>query len=77
MPKRLPYIDYEGRYCDYIATFLSDEYLAFPVSIHDDMLDCRARILDEKLGAEFPRAAPKPEAVNSYEYGMSSSGWMG
>jgi len=46
--------------CDNTAHDLTDEfyrqeYLAFPVSRHDDMLDCLARILDPELGARFPQ----------------------
>jgi phage terminase large subunit-like protein len=74
-PKRLPFVDAEGMTRDYVQVFNADEYLAFPVCVHDDMLDCRARILDPILGAEFPKAqAPKPKT--SYGYSGGSS-WMG
>ena len=73
MPKSLPYTDYEGRYCDYIELFINDEYMAFPVSTHDDMLDCRARIVDPGLGAEFPEEQSQ-EADADYGY---SGGWAG
>lgn len=75
MPERLPFIDYEGRTQDFVQLFLTNEYLAFPVCVHDDMLDCKARILDPTLGAEFPKvAAPKP--VQTY-HGGGATGWMG
>ncbi len=76
MPKRLPFVDHEGVTRDYVALFLADEYLAFPVCVHDDMLDCRARVLDPVLGAEFPKVAPKPITVRNYD-GGGSTGWMG
>lgn len=41
-----------------VAAFVNDEYKAFPVSLHDDMLDSAARILDEDLRAEFPSSRP-------------------
>jgi hypothetical protein len=34
--------------------FIDEEYLAFPVGVHDDMFDCKARIVDPELGAVFP-----------------------
>jgi predicted phage terminase large subunit-like protein len=74
-PKRLAFVDCEGVTRDYVQAFNSDEYLAFPVCVHDDMLDCRARILDEKLGAEFPKIAQNRPRSQSYQGG--SSGWMG
>ena len=52
IPKTLWFTDYENKRVDLVSSFVNDEYLCFPVSTHDDMLDCMARILD--LGAEFP-----------------------
>lgn len=73
-PKILTYIDYEGRTRDYIKQFNEDEYLSFPVSVHDDMLDCRARILDPKLNAKFPKEKVKKKKRVNQSYGSNS--WM-
>lgn len=73
-PKRLPFVDSEGMTRDYIQAFNADEYLAFPVCVHDDMLDCRARILDPVLAAEFPKLE-KPIVAPSYS-SAGASGWM-
>lgn len=45
---------YDGRTVDVIEQFLNEEYDAFPVPVHDDMLDCMARIVDPELSAIFP-----------------------
>jgi phage terminase large subunit-like protein len=74
-PRRLPFVDNEGVTRDYVQLFLANEYLAFPVCAHDDMLDCEARILDPMLNAEFPKAAPPP-VRDPYRYTGGSS-WMG
>jgi phage terminase large subunit-like protein len=71
-PKRLMFVDTEGVTRDYVQLFMTDEFLAFPVSVHDDMLDCEARILDPNLGAEFPKVAPQ-KVITSYSGG---GGWM-
>lgn len=42
--------------CDLSDEFYRLEYVSFPVSGHDDMLDCLSRILDPELGAAFPMA---------------------
>lgn len=55
LPERCVRSNYEGVTEDLVQVFINDEYLAFPFAAHDDMLDCMARILDEKLGANFPR----------------------
>ena len=47
------YIHNEGTQGDLVQEFLT-EYRDFPVSEHDDVLDCAARILDEELHATFP-----------------------
>jgi predicted phage terminase large subunit-like protein len=48
--------DYEGRTIDLTRSFINDEYKAFPVATHDDMLDALARFLDDDLPIRFPLA---------------------
>jgi len=51
LPTSCNQIDYEGRNRDLVQDFLEQEYNAFPVLKHDDMLDNLARIVDlEKMG---------------------------
>lgn len=76
MPKRLTFVDYEGNAVDYVKLFVDNEYLAFPVCIHDDMLDCRARILHADLGAVFP-TLEKPKPKDSPMHNADGLGWMG
>jgi predicted phage terminase large subunit-like protein len=73
MPKTLHYYNYEKRRVDYIDTFIKDEYSAFPVCIHDDMLDCRARIFD--IGAKFPQA--KKAAPQEINFNSGPNSWLG
>ncbi len=54
LPYTCPQTDYEGQPYDATQVFLRDEYYPFPVLSHDDMFDCKARILDPDLHAEFP-----------------------
>jgi phage terminase large subunit-like protein len=51
----IPYTDTQGRRHNLTQEFLQDEYLGFPVSTHDDMLDCLARIVMPEVGAAFPQ----------------------
>jgi phage terminase large subunit-like protein len=46
--------NYEGREVDLTKAFVDEEYLAFPVAVHDDMLDALARFLDEDLPIAWP-----------------------
>jgi predicted phage terminase large subunit-like protein len=54
MHPKLVKTNYEGREVDLTQTFIEDEYCAFPVAIHDDMLDAQARFLDEDLPIAWP-----------------------
>jgi predicted phage terminase large subunit-like protein len=46
--------DYEGREIDLTKAFVEEEYKAFPVATHDDMLDALSRFLEEDLPIRFP-----------------------
>lgn len=54
LPKELFFVDSQGKERDLVHEFVHDELLAFPVSRHDDMLDCLARITDPDMHVEFP-----------------------
>jgi phage terminase large subunit-like protein len=82
-PYRLLRPDCEGGTRDLTDDFLSEEYLTFPVSAHDDMLDALARIVEPELNAVFPLqpgnlvTGTKPaRAVTQYDpatYGLGAS----
>jgi len=52
-PNRILFLDHESNMRDFIAELINDEYSAFPVGLHDDMMDCISRIDD--IGAHFPK----------------------
>lgn len=54
LPRYIPTQNENGSVTNLIDIFLSDEYRAFPVCTHDDMLDDLANILHPDLNAEFP-----------------------
>lgn len=58
LPEHCYFIDSKGRMRDMTREFIDDEYHAFPVAIHDDMLDCMARIID------ISELMPKPLHIN-------------
>lgn len=55
---------YDGRTVNLIEQFFNEEYDAFPVPVHDDMLDALSRIVEPELCAMFPRTEDtlKPDA---------------
>lgn len=66
--------DYEGILRDMVQDFIHQEFLSFPVSQHDDMLDCMARILDPKLNVMWPKIIPISDKY-SQSYLPKNSGW--
>ena len=47
--------NYEKKTVNLVDSFINEEYLNFPVSLHDDMLDALARILDEDMKTSWPK----------------------
>jgi phage terminase large subunit-like protein len=76
LPDTLRKIDYEGNNIDLVQSFVTHEYLAFPVSAHDDMLDMFSRIFD--VSTTWPREVERHEdryARPRYARPRSRSAW--
>ncbi len=67
MPESVFRTDYQGQTKELVDIFLSEEYDAFPVPVHDDMLDVKARILDPDLNATFPRITEERDRYTPYK----------
>lgn len=78
LPESLWYVDYEGRKRDLVREFVEQEYMGFPVAVHDDMLDCLARIRDPEFHTSWPKGtAEVSEGVDPYALPKRSRGtWM-
>ena len=79
-PKRLLYRRSTGETVDLTEVFTKDEFLTFPYSAHDDMLDCLARILDENMKICYPSTGrmSRKNFVNFNPLAETSSGgtWL-
>src|SRR3990172_4251788 len=65
MPKSKFVTDWQRVPVDLIQAFIEEEFMAFPVGLHDDMLDALARICEPEMSliwpmAEQPKKEPKP-----------------
>ncbi len=78
LPRSHHYTNYEKKTCDLIHDFIHEEYLAFPVPIHDDMLDSLARLLDPDLQLTWPKELVEYKGNNTGFGTMqnNTSGWM-
>jgi predicted phage terminase large subunit-like protein len=77
LPKKHTFITQEGKNVDFVRVFIDEEYAAFPVSVHDDMLDCIARIVDQGFETEFPKLSKPNEMRKSIGRSGHSNSWMG
>lgn len=76
LPEALPFKDKEGNVVDLIKTFVDDEYLVFPFSVHDDVLDAMSRIEDENFNTWLPYEGPTDPADDPRpQVGVLSTGW--
>jgi len=75
LPETCAKTDYEGKTRDLVEVFREEEYANFPVSLHDDMLDSLARILDNDLKLVWPKLREKPKAYAPKRAAYGSSGW--
>lgn len=67
VPPRILYVDYTGKKQDLVAD-LKAEMEFFPVSEHDDVLDCISRIHQPGLPVDFPELVPHSMSVeDAYE----------
>ncbi len=66
LPRSKSYTDYEGQTRNLVSVFIEEEYKAFPVMSHDDMLDCLARIVDPELKADWPREGVAASRMQSH-----------
>lgn len=68
LPESLHITDYERKTVDMVSTFVEEEFIAFPVAVHDDMLDSLARIEEPDLPVQWPTletsTVTEPEAFS-------------
>jgi phage terminase large subunit-like protein len=68
LPRVMAYRDYEGIARDLVSSFIEDEYVAFPVAVHDDMLDALARLLEPDLALLWPIGEREPKETKEDRY---------
>jgi len=79
LPESLHVTSYEKVVVNLVQAFIEEEYVAFPVGLHDDMLDALARIAEPDLKLVWPKEGdtdierPQERRVRSSN---DSLGWM-
>ncbi len=76
LPKSLHVTDWQKMPVDLVNAFIEEEYMAFPVGLHDDLFDALARIAEPDLDLVWPLEQkplpPEPERT----YGDNRTAWM-
>lgn len=68
LPHQLLFATTDGKAHDFVKEFITDEYSIFPISSHDDMLDCASRIVEPELCTMFPKEVTPAKTNAQGEY---------
>jgi predicted phage terminase large subunit-like protein len=76
-PKTFHVTDYQKNAVDLVRTFLEEEFVAFPVGLHDDMMDSLSRIAEPDLELAWPKEVKQalPE-VSRRQSKDATAAWM-
>jgi predicted phage terminase large subunit-like protein len=74
-PNTLHRTQHDGVTRDLINTFVEQEYLAFPVAKHDDMIDALARIAEPDMHLTWPRPTEEPKETRYTNKRKTASVW--
>jgi len=75
-PETIYRTDYEGKVIELVQAFIEQEYKAFPVGLHDDMLDAMSRILDEEMSLTWPKQAQEPDRYRRKFRNQPKTSWQ-
>lgn len=79
LPETLWRTNYEGKSVELVSTFVEEEYKAFPVGMHDDMLDALSRMLDPEMTVQWPKLLDAPDRYDAKTARLSRkdrNNWM-
>lgn len=76
LPESLHTTDWQKVVIDLVQSFIEEEYVAFPVSLHKDMLDSLARIAEPELFLVWPRDGMKPLPTPKFPEVSAEHAWM-
>lgn len=75
-PETIYRTDYEGKVVELVQAFVEHEYKAFPVGLHDDMLDALSRVCDEEMGLTWPKLSQEPDKYRRNYRKSPNTSWQ-
>jgi predicted phage terminase large subunit-like protein len=76
MPEFLYATDWQGLAVDLVRAFIEEEYMAFPVGLHEDMLDALSRMEEPELKLVWPAEESLPPPPPPTYAQQPSTAWM-
>ena len=76
LPESHTVTDWQKVPVNLVHAFIEEEYMAFPVGLHDDMLDALARIAEPDLKLVWPLEKPMRVEPETFRPQNASLGWM-
>jgi len=71
LPKTIMRLTKDRGVIDLVSEFVNEEYMKYPLTEFDDMLDALRRFLDEDLGLIYPNGIEELEDEPTYTYSVS------
>ena len=68
--------DWQKRPVDLVQSFVEEEYMAFPVGLHDDMLDALARMEEPDLDLVWPQPEKPVSEKPAFVSAFPQTAWM-
>ena len=68
--------DWQGMPIDLVRAFVEEEYMAFPVGLHEDMLDALARMEEPDLKLVWPKEEKPQETTPQIYSQQPATAWM-
>lgn len=76
LPEKFYVTDSQKTSVNLVRSFIEEEYMAFPVGIHDDMLDSLSRIAEPNLNLVWPKEKRNEIPKSFVQHFKSESSWM-
>ena len=77
LPQSQPFVQYDEARVDLTSIFVNDEFLTFPFSEHDDMMDCLSRAWDDDMACQFPQGNPVDPLLHEMQEETYDVLWSG
>ena len=76
LPESHHVTDWQRTTVDLVQSFVEEEYMAFPVGLHDDMLDALARIAEPDFKLIWPKEEVKKDEQPVFRAQNAAVAWM-